>query len=330
MSLFRCLALIVFLGLVAMSTSAQSITGKVLDSVNNQPLFNISVWCEGSGYSGRQNTDRGGKFAFGQLVPGHYTVSVHTPGYEDAQQSRDLLDSRSNEYVLLLLKPDHGAKRTNAAAVDVTVPAEARSEFEKAEAALATGKKEKTAEAIRHLEKATALYPKFMEAQLRLGTAYMDLEQWDKAEQTLKHLVEIDPQAANALFALGEIYLRQKKEGEAEKVVLQGLQIEERSYEGHLALGRVYWNEAVKTKDETQSRPLLEKSYEQVKRALELNPNLAEGHLLKGNLLFKVRRPADAQHEYEEYLRLDPKGQYADQTRALVDKIKKALAESKP
>jgi len=67
-----------------------------------------------------------------------------------------------------------------------------------------------------------------------------------------------------------------------------------------------------------------------VKQALALDPNLAAAHLLKGNLLFKVRRAADAQHEFEEYLRLDPKGQYADQTRALVEKIKKALAGQKP
>ncbi len=32
---------------------------------------------------------------------------------------------------------------------------------------------------------------------------------------------------------------------------------------------------------------------------------------------------------YEEYLRLEPKGQYAAQTREMVEKIKKALAEKK-
>ncbi len=62
---------------------------------------------------------------------------------------------------------------------------------------------------------------------------------------------------------------------------------------------------------------------------MELDPNLADAHLLKGNLYFKVHRAEDALHEFEEYLRLDPKGQFADQTRSLVDKIKKALAQTK-
>jgi regulator of sirC expression with transglutaminase-like and TPR domain len=88
---------------------------------------------------------------------------------------------------------------------------------------------------------------------------------------------------------------------------------------------------ASKIKDDTQARPLLEKAYDQVKRVLELNPNFAQAHLLKGNLLLRVRRTADAQHEFEEYIRLEPKGAFAEQARTTVDKIKKALeSEKKP
>jgi hypothetical protein len=59
---------------------------------------------------------------------------------------------------------------------------------------------------------------------------------------------------------------------------------------------------------------------------------VAHAHLVKGNLLLRVRRAADAQREYEEYLRLDPKGPFAEQSRLIVEKIKKALAteEKKP
>ena len=80
-----------------------------------------------------------------------------------------------------------------------------------------------------------------------------------------------------------------------------------------------------------QWRPPLEKAYQEVKQALELDPNLAAAHLLKGNLYFKVRRAEDALKEFEEYLRLDPNGEFAAPTRELVEKIKKALAaEKKP
>jgi tetratricopeptide (TPR) repeat protein len=157
----------------------------------------------------------------------------------------------------------------------------------------------------------------------------MDLADWDKAEQNLKKTLEIDPKAANAYFALGEVYLRQKKDEEAEKVLLQGLQTEDRSFQGHLALARVYWDMASRIKDEAQARAALEKSYDQVSQALKLNPDLAQAHIVKGNLLLRVRRAADAQHEFEEYLRLDPKGPFAEQARTTVEKIKKAL-QSQP
>jgi tetratricopeptide (TPR) repeat protein len=157
----------------------------------------------------------------------------------------------------------------------------------------------------------------------------MDQSEWDKAEHALVRALEIYPKAANALFALGELYLKQKKDAEAEKVLLQGLQFEDRSWQSHLSLGHVYWNMAAKFRDEAHYRPLLEKSYIQTKRALELKPDLAAAHLLKGNLLFKARRFQEALHEFEEYVRLDPNGQFVDQTRALVQRIKVALAEPK-
>jgi hypothetical protein len=62
-----------------------------------------------------------------------------------------------------------------------------------------------------------------------------------------------------------------------------------------------------------------------VKRALALNPSLAGAHLLKGNLLLRVSRTADALVEFGEYLRLEPTGPFVAETRALVDKIKKAI-----
>ena len=82
-------------------------------------------------------------------------------------------------------------------------------------------------------------------------------------------------------------------------------------------------------KDLGQAKPALEKSYEEVKRALTLNPDLAGAHLLKGNLLLRVSRTTEALLEFSEYLRLEPNGPFAAETRALVDKIKKATSQSR-
>ena len=321
--LFYLLAMLASAG----TTLAQQIQGQIRYADSAQPAHDVPINCDGTGGRSQQLTDRQGKFYF-RVSPGHYTVSIHVPGYQDEQRSYDLIDSTSSEYVIFQLRATSPAAKTpaaNAPLADPNAPPEANAEFQKAETSLQSGKRD---EAIQHLEKAITIYPKFLPAQLKLGTVYMDMQAWDKAEHALKKALGIDPKTVNALFALGEIYLRQKKYDEAEKVLQQGISVEPKSPRAHLTLARVYWERVAGVKEEEKWRPPLEKSYQEVKVALELDPNLAEAHLLKGNLFFKVRRAEDALHEFEEYLRLDPKGQFADQTRALAEKIKKALAEA--
>ena len=158
--------------------------------------------------------------------------------------------------------------------------------------------------------------------------AHMDLAEWEKAQKALLATIDVDAKAFNAYFALGEVYLRQNKVVDAEKVLVQGLAIQDASYLGHLNLARVYWEKAREIKDLPLAKPALEKSYEEVKRALTLNPELAGAHLLKGNLLLRVSRTNDAVVEFTEYLRLEPNGPFAAETRALVEKISHNKAQN--
>jgi len=313
------------------ATLSGQITGQVRYAEGRQPAVNVLVSCDSFnlGNCGQVMTDQSGRFRFTGLGPSQFVITVRAPGYIEQKENVELMTSPSAT-LQFQLKSDGSAKPAalGSAVVDSNVPASARKEFDQATAALATGKKEGLEQSVRHLEKALSIYPQFVQATLMLGTAYMDLGQLEKAEQTLKRTVELDPKTANAFFALGELYLKQKKDEDAERSLLQGLQIEDRSFQGHLSLARTYWSMASKIKDDTAARPDLEKAYDQVKKALELNPNLAQAHVLKGNLLLRVRRAEDAQKEFEEYLRLEPKGPFAEQARMIVEKIKKALAST--
>ena len=309
------------------------IHGQVRFAEGGAPAANVVVRLESYDSGGSISevfSDRLGKFQFSALPPAQYSVRVHQSGYRDVQQSIDMTVTTSG-LVFLQLVRDSSAPATIAAtgSIDAKVPPAAQKEFDKGAAALAEGGKDKTAFAARCFEKAVSIYPQFVEARLKLGTSYMDLEQWDKAEKALLATIEVDPRAFNALFALSEIYLRENKLDEADKVLVKGLAIQDQSYLGHLNLARVYWERARAVKDLVQAKPALEKSYEEVKRALALNPDLAGAHLLKGNLLLRVSRTADALVEFGEYLRLDPNGPFAAETRALVDRIKKATSQTR-
>ena len=320
----------VILGQVQTSpnVTAVEIHGQVRFAEGGAPAQQVLVRLEsydGGGSINEAFTDRLGKFTFTGIPPAQYSVRVHQAGYRDAQQNVDMTTTTSGLVMLQLLRDVSTTTKTSAVGtIDVAVPPNAQKEFDKGTAALAEGGKDKTAFAARCFEKAVSIYPKFVEARLKLGTAYMDLEQWDKAEKALLGTIEVDAKAFNALFALSEIYLRENKMTEAEKVLVQGLAIQDQSYLGHLNLARVYWEKARAVKDLMAAKPALEKAYEEVKRALALNPDLAGAHLLKGNLLLRVGRAADATSEFNAYLRLEPNGPLAAETRTLIEKIKAA------
>ena len=311
------------------TTSTVEIHGQVRFALGGTPAANVVVRLEsydGGGSISEAFTDRLGKFSFTGLQPAQYSVRVRQSGFKDAQQNIDMTVTSSGLVLLQLLRDGSSTTNTSVTgSIDANVPRAAQKEFDKGVAAIAEGGKEKIAFAVKCFEKAIAIYPPFVEARLKLGTAHMDLAQWDKAEKALLATIEIDARAFNALFALSEIYLRESKLAEAEKVLVQGLAIQEASYLGHLNLARVYWEKAREIKDLSAARPTLEKAYEEVKRALTLNPDLSGAHLLKGNLLLRVSRTADALVEFNEYLRLEPTGHLAPETRNLVEMIKKAI-----
>jgi predicted negative regulator of RcsB-dependent stress response len=329
--LFPQVALFLLL-FTASIANAQQVSGQVRYADTGQAAFNVNVHCDGANTSQIQQTDRSGKFTCLLGSPGSFSVRVEAGGYLTEEQSGSALDSHSSEYMFFRLRPDPRGKTatTPANATDPNVPAEALKAFDKGVEAINAGTKEKIEAGAQQLEKAVSLYPKFLEAQVKLGAACMDLQQWDKAELAFKKALEIDPKAANAFLALGEIYLRQKKDEEAEKVLLQGLAIEDQSAQGHLILARVYVDMAAKIKDEVQNRPLRVKAYEQVNASLKYNADDSLAHWIKGNLLLSVGRNQDGQHEFEEYLRLSPKGPFADKSKTLIERIKKVESEKKP
>ena len=298
--------------------SANNQTFEVSGQVNlagaNAAAHDLPVRLErfSGGVIDQVNTDARGRFRFANLQRGYYKVIISAPGFAPAQQDADLT-LLVKAYLVFTLAASEPNKTTHASisdVVDARIPSSARDEFERGRDALT---RKNHSEAIIHFQKAASLYPNYFAAQLLLGTAYMDLRDWQKAETAMKRGLEIKADDPAPMLALGEVYWRQRRFDEAEHTLLEGLKLDESNWHGHFTLARLYWEKG----DVLKAGPC-------IGRTLQLKPDFAEGHLLAGNVLLKVGQQQRARIEYEEYLRLAPKGDYAGEARKLINQLEKA------
>jgi Flp pilus assembly protein TadD len=261
-------------------------------------------------------TDNRGRFRFPNLQRGYYKVIVSAPGYRPAQQDADM-QVVARVYLIFELTADSAKSASGLPlltdVVDARVPAEARDAFNSGRTALT---RKSYREAVGHFERAVFAYSNFFDAQLLLGIAFMDLKEWDNAEKALLRAAEIKPESGGARIYLGEVYWRQKRHTDAEQTLREGLKLDEKSWHGHFTLGRLYWDMGEVTK---AGGP--------IGMTLQLKPELAEAHLLAGNILLRVNQRERALVEYREYLRLAPKGEFVSQVQELVRKVEKSLAD---
>src|SRR5713226_8212213 len=129
----RAICGLVFLLVFACPARAQQITGQVHYAENGQAAFNVPVRCVGTAVNTQIVTDRSGRFVC-RVAAGHYIVTVEAPGYLPEEQSVDIFDRNTTEFMTFRLKAD---PRKPVVTADPNAPPEANAEFQKAEAALA-------------------------------------------------------------------------------------------------------------------------------------------------------------------------------------------------
>ena len=286
--------------------------GQIRYSPSGRPAEFVLVRLESfdGSSAGETTSDRSGRFTFMGLWKALFIVSVRVQGFTEIKQQVDLR-SQVSDYVQLQLVPEEKSAPISPpthGVIDASIPPAARGEFEKGAALLS---EKNVAKGIHHLEKAVRLYPQYVDALLLIGTAYMDKQDWQKAEAAFRQILALDTKSSAGYFALGELYLRQKKYPDAETNMLLGIHLDLKSVQGHFLLGLLYYELG----DLVKAGP-------QVGTALQLNPKFARGHLLAANILLRAHQTENAVVEFEEYLNLEPKGQFAEQARQTVAQLK--------
>src|SRR5712692_5643655 len=322
----RILGLLVLALLVSSSVAlwAQNFIKGQVRYENGQPADHVVVRLRSERivFTDERTTDDMGKFTFDGLVPSTYHLTIEGQGFRPYSSDLDISVSKmAIEQITLRLDKGPDAKAVpgqgpagSLNARIAQIPAEARKEFD-------AGKQRMQAQdaigSAQHFQKAIALYPQYAEAYQLLGVVHLEGGKFQEAEPELEKSVEIEPNMSTAHFALGVCRNLMAKYPEAETALLRGLELDPEAADGHYELAKTYWVLGQWQDAEPHAQ-----------KAVALKPNDGPPHVLLGDIALRKRDPQGALKEYQEYLRLEPKGPMAEGTRTMVDKIEQALKQA--
>ena len=267
-------------------------------------------------------TDQDGVFRFNGLPPGSYTVVVE--GGKDYENSREpvTIDTVGRGHIVqvsIQLRPKIDAANPAFAGV----PQNALNAFQKGSAAAQKGKSE---EAAQFFSEAVAAYPNFTLALNELGSQYLKLFKWAKAEETFEALLKLKPTDGGAQLNLGiALYnegtdlMGQQKFEDAEKKfngaethLREALRLKVPGPSPHYYLGLML---------------IKFKAYDEAQKELELaisngGENLALAHKYLGGVYMSTHKNKEAADELEKYLKLQPKAPDADRIKKSINDLR--------
>jgi tetratricopeptide (TPR) repeat protein len=298
----------------------REISGFVRSARSNQPVDGtLIILSSDAGEVIQQIVPEGsGHFRFTNLRKQVFYVTVRAPGYRESTQRANLIDQRQVSLYFFLtpdIRPGEGKNVPPEGTVDqreLATPEKALKEFEKGRKLLMDEKE--PAKSLRFFQKAIEIHPAYTQAYFYLGTAYMDLSKMKEAQAAFEKTVELNEKLALGHLALGTCLSAQGDAAAAEKPLVRAVELSPESPEGRYELGRVYW-----ALDRWQD------AEPHARKAVELRPGHGPAHLLMGNILLRKRSGREALAEFREYLRLEPQGPLAVQTREMVAQLEKAL-----
>ena len=267
-------------------------------------------------------TDQDGVFRFNSLPPGTYTVVVE--GGKEYENSRETVTiepigaSRVSQ-VNIQLRPKIDA--ANAAFAGVPKPA-----LEAYQKGTTAAQKGDSKAAVEFLNQAVTAAPNFELALSDLGSQYLKLLQWSKAEETFDALVKLKPADAGAQLNLG---IALYNEG-VELMGQQKFEDAEKKFNGSEA----HLREAIRLKLPGPSAHyylgmmlIKFKAYEEAQKELELaisngGENLALVHKFLGGVYMSTHKNKEAANELEKYLKLEPGAPDADKIKASVKDLR--------
>ena len=146
--------------------------------------------------------------------------------------------------------------------------------------------RQESEQAIAELERAANLNPELPFVHLNLGIAYTRLQENDRAEAEFRKDIQIEPDLPDTYELLGEFYMRAGNESEAEKYFQEALRRSGKMSGSLFGIAKI---------DLHQGK--YAQALESIDAALHLTPENQNAHALRGRILMKMGRRAEAEKE---------------------------------
>src|SRR5437588_9168415 len=268
-------------------------------------------------------TDQDGVFRFNSLPPGTYTVVAE--GGKEFENSRETITiepigaSRVTQVTIQMRSKIDAANPAFAG-----VPQSTLDLYQKGSAAAQKGDSKS---AVEYFGKAVTASPNFAIALNDLGSQYLKLLQWSKAEESFDALVKLKPGDAGAQLNLG---IALYNEG-VDLMGQQKFEDAEKKFNG----SETHLREAVRLKLPGPSAHyylgmmlIKFKAYAEAQKELELaisngGENLALAHKFLGGVYISTHKDKEAADELEKYLKLEPKAPDAEKIKDSIKKLRK-------
>jgi tetratricopeptide (TPR) repeat protein len=230
-------------------------------------------------------------------------------GYTSDEIALDRTNSDPNLGTIVLRRMAN-VEGTSVSATSLNAPNDARKAFEKG---MQASHKNKPEEAIKNLEKAVEVYPKYANAWLELGRANMQLKNTDRALECFKKALEADNKLVEAHTELGLNAVRQKNWQEGAEYLDTALRLDPVDYP------QIWFPDAVANFN-LKKYDAAEKSVrETIKR--DVQHKTPQADQLLGYILATKRDFSGAATELQTYLKLVPDAKDAELTKTQLAQI---------
>jgi Flp pilus assembly protein TadD len=293
-------------------TGSGNLRVRVTDT-NDRPLgmqVHVQLVATGSAAVDREAyTNNEGMADFVLVGVGTYHLIVSGDGLERTDSGTFEVDERKTtqmQYVRVKRTSDTEQSGAGGPAVnlrDLNVPEAASKEFDQASQAMG---QQDWSKAVAHLNRAVAIYPKYVEGYSNLGAAYQHLGDAVQERQALQKAIDLDGHFSPALMNLGMLSIIEKKYPEAEDLLGRGSTVDPGNPQILMLLAQAqllggHFDQAVASKDKLHALPHHEK--------------YAKVHYIAARALEHENRAPEAAAELQTLLTEQPEGPLADAVR---------------